>query len=62
MIKCFGVSKPFTIFAVPKLADGYKPKKIFFAICTVVVAETPTRYSVRPRTPKQVALIFPKTY
>ena len=44
VIKCFGVSKPFAIFAVPKLSDGYKPKKIFFAICTVVEAETPTRF------------------
>ena len=48
------------IFAAPKLKSS-RPKRLKqtkIALCTVVAAETPTRYLLRPRTPKQGAFIL----
>lgn len=41
-----------------ELATAKAVEERYFALCTVVVAETPTRQLIQPRTPKQGAFLF----
>ena len=48
-----------TTFVTPKFnQQPQRLRHILFAFCMVVVAETPTRLLIKPRTPKQGAFFY----
>lgn len=57
----FALSRKLINFAVPKRISS-RPQAVVrthIALCTVEVAETPSRFLIRPRTPKRRAFLFP---